>query len=128
MDNEETEILNRITAIGPDNPAFGQFREMMEMAANLEWARIEHDEYEVDITLKGIVIARFIPMDNGFGILLPSGPAYRFPMESSGDTRDGLTRQVVITEDSDTFEAMASIGVAHRWADAMVSDEEWMDF
>ena len=116
------------SAIRPDNPAYTQFTDMIEKASRMEWTRIEHDDNEIDVTMKGIVVARFIPIEDGFKVLYPSGPGYRFPMESSGDDRDGLTRQVVITEDSDTYEAMASIGVAHRWADSMVSDEEWMDF
>ena len=127
MDIEDTGVLDRITAIGPDNPAYGRFRELFGMAAKLEWARVEHDENEVDITLKGIIIARFVPTDDGFRILFPSGPTYRFPMDSSGDTRDGLTRQVTIGKDSDTYEAAASIRVAHRWADSMVSDDDWFD-
>ena len=127
MDIEETGILDRITAIGPDNPAYGKFRELFGMAAKLEWARIEHDGNEVDITLKGTVIARFIPTDDGFRILFPSGPTYRFPMDSSGDTRDGLTRQVEITVNPDTYEAAASIRIAHEWADSMVDDDDWFN-
>lgn len=114
-------------AFGPDNPAYHQFREIVSNAADLEWARLEHDENEVDVTMKGIVIARFIPTETGFRILFPSGPRYRFPMGSSGDDRDGLTRQVTITGDSDTYEAVASISVAHRWADSMVDNDEWGD-
>lgn len=105
---------DRFDAIGPDNPAYPQFKEIIAKTFDLEWARIKHDRNEVDITMKGIVIARFIPADDGFRILLPSGPGYRFPMESSGDDRDGLTRQVRITGDSETYEVTASIGVAHR--------------
>ena len=125
MDNEETAC--EFDAIGPDNPAYAKFREMIAKASDLEWARIEHDENEVDVTLKGIVIARFIPTDDGFRVLYPCGPTYRFPMESSGEDRDGLTRQVIITEDSETIEATASIRVAHKWADSMVDDDEWSD-
>ena len=127
MDVEETGIPDRITAIGPDNPAYGRFRELLGMTVKLEWVRVEYDENEVDITLKGTVVARFIPTDDGFRILFPSGPTYRFPMDSSGDTRDGLTRQVTIKKDSDTYEAAASIRVAHGWADSMVNDDDWFD-
>ena len=118
---------DRFEAIGPDNPAYPQFQEMIAKADGLEWARIEHDKGEVDITMKGIVIARFIPNDDGFRTLFPSGPRYRFPMESSGDDRDGLTMQVRITKDSEALEVTASIRVAHEWADSMVDDDEWGD-
>lgn len=118
---------DRFDAIGPENPAYPQFREMIEKADGLDWARIEHDEKEVDITMKGIVIARFIPTDDGFRALFPSGPDYGSQMEDSGDDRDGLTKQIRVTKGSDTYEARVSVRTAYRWADSMVDDDEWMD-
>lgn len=115
-------------AFKPDNPAYAQFHGIIERATELDWARFEHDDKEVDITLKGIVIARFIPTDVGFRILLPEGPDYRSDMEDSGEDRDGLTRQITMTRDSDIFRAVMSIETAFMWADSIVDDDEWCDF
>ena len=117
-------MVGEFYAFKPDNPAYTQFHKIIERATELDWARFEHDNKEVDITLKGIVIARFIPSDAGFRILFPDGPDYLSDMEDSGDDRDGLTRQITMTKDSDTFRAVMSIETAFMWADSMVDDDE----
>ena len=115
-------------AIEPDNLAYAHFLEMMGGASKLEWARVEYDENEVDITIKGVIVGRIVPMEDGFRILFPDGPGYLLDMEDSGEDRDNLTKQIKMTGDSDIGDAMSAIMTAYMWGDMLVSDEEWMDF
>lgn len=127
MDSPESvDIFKK--AFTADNPAYTQFQEMIERSEGLEWIRYSCDESRVDITMKGRVIARFIPTEYGFKVLYPSGPEYILPMERSDDTRDKLRHMVRINKDSSTFQAWIHMETAHRWADSLISDVKWLGF
>lgn len=117
-----------IKVVGPENPAYPQYRYILGRAGELGWTRLKYDENEVDITIKGVIVGRIVPTEDGFRILFPDGPGYLLDMDDSGEDRDNLTKQIRMTGDSDIGDAMSAIMTAYMWGDMLVSDEEWMDF
>ena len=61
--------------VGPENPAYQQYREMREIVEGLMWVRFCVNQ-GLEYSIKGTTFATIMPDQSGFGLFLPEGPDY----------------------------------------------------
>ena len=108
--------------VGPENPAYQQYREMREIVDGLMWVRF-YEDTDLEYSMKGTTVVTIVPDQSGFDVLLPEGPDYEL-MDILERTEDGGLH---IHADSHTAigNIVLPIFDAYVWADSLMTDEEW---